>query len=151
MRPVESEKDEKDDTYAHEQKRRWRRMEAPHTEPDSKCIGFFCKYGTSQGVNANSTNVTEWLDTSTTTPHHHKHKDKSTNISNNNAPGKHSFGTSNGNTKSKNSPNPDTDGTIVPMLILGCLNIGRDILLHPRCSAKASVLTHVAEIVEMHP
>ena len=30
-------------------------------------------------------------------------------------------------------------------------HIGRDILLHPRCSAKASVLTHVAKIVEMHP
>ena len=57
----------------------------------------------------------------------------------------------NGNANSKNAPNPYTDSTPVPMLILGCLNIGRDILLHPRCSAKASVLTHVAEIVEMHP
>lgn len=129
-------------THAHEQKRRWRRMEL--SKPDSKCVGFFCKYGTSQDVNANSTNVTEWLDTSTATPHHHKHKDKSTNISINNAPGKHSFGTSNGNANSKNAPNPYTDGTPVPMLILGCLIISAGTYYFTRAALRRRLFSRMS-------
>lgn len=95
-----------------------RNMNTP--EGDEKCTGFFCKYGTTQDVNADSTNVTEWLDTSAQAPHHHK--GKTSHISNNNAPGKDFFGTSNGNANSKNAPNAYVDGTHAP-LILGCLII----------------------------
>ena len=124
----------------HEQQRHRRR----NTPEDEKCIGFFCKYGTSQDVNANSTNVTEWLNASTPTPHHHNHNHKqTTSISNNNAPTKGFFGASNSAAHNTNAPNPYSDGATP--LIFGCLIISVGMYFFIRAALRRRLYSQLSQ------
>ena len=111
-------------TLAYEQQRRRRQMESP--EPDnSKCTGFFCKYGASEDVKANSTNDT---------------RDIQFNLSNESTNAK-----ANDPSSYSNGDSAAEDDGLKGAIIFGLImSVG--ILFHSRCYAKASVLTHIAEI-----